>query len=960
MKYDLYFIRQYWKCHKKRAALLLLSYVLLIVFAFVSLSMVRTEMRRVYHDNFDSEDSIEYLANGSGAYNIRMFNISGDEYAAMAEDGSVGLIGCEYVGNKLGNKKASLSYGAYDGSAAYELSGMRLKEGRFPEKKGEAAMSERALSIMGIEADINDSITLSEYNEEGADTGSRQFILTGIIRDDGTCHTRETSVHYDENLEGRPQPSIVFSIDEIDAESAIRCAMIRFKDGDRLADPAMDVSAIHEFYRKFVYADEEGLRQKHPVRPGGYDSSYFAYAAEIMGSGMEEILSPEEYTGVMKNGKAVFFEYVCLFAGIVMGVSLMCSLMIVMPEKMNSYKILEKTGYPLWRIGRMAFLEWILFSLAGLVLGFLAAGGIYELILFVQWRFFGMEPFRAFFSEWGITMVTHNPSAVSVCFSVIFSAFSFGVSFLFARKAVQNKRIKRPAAKKTGKSGKKFQTNMAKVMNRPVIRVIQALSLSLVLIIGCASSMFFSTDGKSDYSNPQISNQGHIFNTREEFDMKKYGIDCVLEYSKPDMMLGPALSTTEAGKSGISVDEEKLFSNNSVFSRCFSWTDILSLFVYLPKDEAPPEGMSVYEWKMAESVEADRFVGVEYSTLYSAGAGFIMNDEMLELLGADVKSMDEGRVLIVSAEPGTCLFEDMGTLPLYTASYEDHNSSYSHPVRINKFQAEIGDRICLDEEFQEKEPLLYDIVKKFSRPRMLVFSMKGAGKLGIHQKKYHTSYVSYKRGISDKDLKQVFSGLTPELSGYKIYTLEEQQSLYEKIQIKEKIAYYTVFVMFVLLSMTGYAAALKLQAQMCRKDVSIFRSVGASKNQIKIGIFREFMKIPLAVCTLSWILVKALKFFLKWRYEICLRLKETADSAQRLPDPSFSAENTEAAKIFIETQLKYLKQQSAYLTRYEMWKVDTWKVYIGLSLFVLLFISAASFITARKAADAGIITEKEE
>lgn len=75
MKYDLYFILNYWKIHWRKALLILLSYILMTVFVFSAFSMVRTEMRRAYYDNFTSRSSM-YIFNGCGGYNTMIKGLS--------------------------------------------------------------------------------------------------------------------------------------------------------------------------------------------------------------------------------------------------------------------------------------------------------------------------------------------------------------------------------------------------------------------------------------------------------------------------------------------------------------------------------------------------------------------------------------------------------------------------------------------------------------------------------------------------------------------------------------------------------------------------------------------------------------------------------------------------------------------------------------------------------------------
>ena len=113
------------------------------------------------------------------------------------------------------------------------MSGIKLKEGAFPERPGETAVSELALSNMGIDAGVGDTITLTEYETDSDGgrhaVGARVFALTGIFRDDGTRDGWETFPS--DGIYRLYEPVILLAPEDMDLSGAVLDVMFRMKGG---------------------------------------------------------------------------------------------------------------------------------------------------------------------------------------------------------------------------------------------------------------------------------------------------------------------------------------------------------------------------------------------------------------------------------------------------------------------------------------------------------------------------------------------------------------------------------------------------------------------------------------------------------------------------------------------------------------------------------------------------------
>lgn len=933
MKYDLYFILNYWKIHWRKALLILLSYILMTIFVFSAFSMVRTELRRTYYDNFTSSSSI-YIPNGCGGYNTMIKGLSEKDASDLEAEERVIQSARVYTSVYMGNDEFSYTYGAYENDTAYELSGIRLKEGAFPQKSGETAISELALSNMRIDAEVGDTITLRQYDSERNYAGESQYLLTGIFEDDGTrdgwetCSTRFISVF---------EPVILLSIEDIDIPSSVLSVMYREKNGDRLGRA---LTGEEEENEHLLWLESYLLKAENGCSQGAYDSSYFT---AVSGVG----LNVYSYDGAIITAKSNFYRYTCAAAAVVMAITLVCSLLVVMPQKLRSMKMMYKIGYPLWRLKRMMILEWLVFTAAGLILGFVFAVICYELLLQLQSNVFGLDIYHAWdaVTEWGIKQVTYSPELSAVLFVAVSSVIAFGIPTVFLKRLMfkQNKKIKSHSAA----SAVTFGKGMRKIFHQPVIGGLQIISLVTVLAVGCTSMMFFSTNGKSSFENPQILAQGMIFETDLKLDMRQYNIDCTIENGDLSGLVG-LLDTSNMDCGLDAINTEKLSSSDKI-DTCYAWSEIYNLFGCYPNGSEAPKEMSLHNRDFFAPGEITWY-GLDDYDIYDIKSALIMNDSMLEKLGADVKAMDTGKAAVISLASKK-VFEDVQSISLFTAiGKPDTDMQFAYEILGSKiFTAEIADIVAVNEEPEETDPLLYDIINKLSNGYILVFSAQGAKESGLYNKNFDHVYLQYSSGTRDGDIRSILSDVNFSKSKLDMTTITQQQNRYDVIMLKEYAVVFTVFLMFLLMALIGYIQTLKLQIGQRKAQIKILRAIGTSRKKLSRSITLQLMKIPLLSCVLGAAAAALLKAFFKHRYDICQGLREIAHN---------EANNT--SEIYIDAMTQYSEQAELFLTKYEMWKVSAIGAFAVLAVFITVIIFLFLRRISAKAVKSDIITGGEE
>ena len=928
MKYDLFLIFSYWKMHRRKAAAILLTYLLMMTFVIVSFGMLRTELRRIYFDNFYSSGFYDAPAygrtGGAGAYNAAFMGMAAEDAAALASEPSVTQSGRLYTSRScLGNEAAYYTYGAYMDGTAYELSGIKLKEGAFPERPGETAVSELALSNMGIDAGVGDTITLTEYETDSDGerhaVGARVFALTGIFRDDGTRDGWETFPS--DGIYRLYEPVILLAPADMDLSGAVLDVMFRVKGGSHMASLSeQEIKEWDALYGKYMAKAENG------ARVGAYDSSYFTRVINL----------GENYGGTPKSGKSVFYRYACFAAAAVMALALACSVLTVMPGRLSSMRIMCRAGYSLRRLRRMLAAEWGLFTVAGLAAGFLSGCGIYEIFLQIQHRFFGLELCRAWEAEWGIRQVTYPPCLMAVLFTVAASAAAFFAPVVFLKRLLFH--AGRMAGKKAAPV-KSFSGGIGKVFGQPLLRFLQVVSLSLALVVGCAAMMFFSTDGKGAYSNPQILAQGRIFETQLGLDMRRDGIDCAVECR--DRYDPYALADERDAADGLPAEEVERLSGSGFLENCFAWTPLNVYGCYVHGEEAPREFVryrvllgGAFESREKQAMEE---LGMGRYELYNVSCPLMVSDGLLRKLGADLRDMDEGKAFVLSLS-GTGLFEGVDSLSLFAYACKD------------VFPCAISDVAALDPALSAREPLLYGLMdtlyercKTTDSGYLTLFSWEGARKLGIGRG-FSEMYLAYADGTTDRDMRRLLDGVNLTEANLDVSTFSQRQKRYDRTMAKEYSIVLTIFLMFIALAFTGYVQTMKLQLLQRERQIAMLRSIGASKRKLWAHMALLLMKAPALAFFLGGAAVFGLKRFLEWMYRYGMKYYEMAS---RAGDSSSAA--------YISAYTRYVEISGRFLTEYEMWKVPVAPLFLCLAAFLAAGVFLAACRIAWQAVSGDIV-----
>lgn len=905
MHLNLFLIKKYWICHKKQALILILSYILLITFIFTSLSMLRTELRRTYVDLFSTENNINNYGDVySGAYNFNLIGVNNDYVEDLSNRTYISQCETLYIGGKMGIDSLKYTYGSYSNSIAFEMSGILLKEGNLPLNSGEITISERVLNYLQIDSSIGDTITLSTYDFDGNYLKDATFILVGIIKDDGYHADWETEKVTEGSFLNFHEPVILISnYDMAKVENPMLCAMIRFTFGQRLISLSnKETEILSNFMENELY-----VNSKCVIR-GSWDSSYFTYLNNI---------SNDEYNGYIKSAKSNYYQDVSFIASVVMIITLISSLMTIIPNRLKSMKLLHQIGYSIKKLQLMFMLEWFIFTTVGLILGLSIAMLLYEVILQVQYHVFGLGLYRAYNVEWGIKMITYNPFIFAIICTLIGSLIAYIIPCIKLKKLL-SPRIDNNSNLKLKRKKNNIHDIVKSILYQPLITGLQIVSLILVLVVSSSAYMFFSTENKSSKQNPQILAQGDLFNTNIGLDMRTYNIDCTLQSTN-----GTIAGIMQTDTTGITKEAMNNIESSPLFKNVIGFKNIYGVFLYYPNGTHITQNIQNIDDLFAP--QEKQWYGIQNYDIYTFNNCMIVSDSIISQLSKycniNIEKLNKGGIIEFDLEGGS-KYQVGDILPIVTAygKYNINNEStyYYDLQKVTFSNSEILSKISINSLTYEENPLLYSIFSSNSK-YIMVYSMQGAKSIGLVNSNVSNVYLTYAKNTTDNIALEFINGTLSANMEVSKTTLTDCQSDYNKSMIKEYLIVFTVFGLFFIISMIGYIQTIRLQIYKKSYQFNILQSLGISKNKLQTSIVSQILTTPIISSIIALIGIQGLRIFLEYKYnywEILYYQK---------------------GEYTTDNQIKYLLQQAKYFTQYEMYKVPIAKIFIILVFIILIF-----------------------
>ncbi len=899
MKYDLELILKYWRTHKRQAISFLMIFVILLSYLFISFSMVRTELRRIYFDaQYTGVSRRGYVGDGDGNYNFILYNVKNSDIPQLDMSNIIAEYESVFTVGYIGTDSYNYTAGAYPNENSMKMGGYKLADGDMPDSSGEIAISELALENMGITARVGDKLSLNTYNFDREKTGEINVVVSGIFKDNGTNEHWDTN---DKSLNVTFEPVIILPFADINCENAEQHIMLTLVDGDKIQSWSEERN--NEFLDFLVECLDTGKCSGYGA--GAYDSSYFIYGAH----------TGENSDVYIKSAKSYLYQHMGFGAAILMTITLLCGLLVMIPERIKSFRLLWQVGCPIRRIRRMFILEWFIFTISGLAVGLLISVMGYEILLKIQYAAFGLDIYRAYKCEWGIQQITYSPIIFSVLTACAASFAAYIIPFIRLKKL-----IVQAEAKTRIKSiflPKKLPGYVHKIFGSFKITVLQVISLVLVLALSCTAYMFFSVKGKDSVTNPQIIENGSYYITDYGLDRRKLAIDCTIEDTYTDFL--PGLLDLDM-TSGYTYENQNILAESGFFSKCYAWSDV-RMFAAYPQTAEAPKALQPY----SDFVDGEQeWYGLSDKKVFNMGFSILVNDEMLQDIVSGA-NYDENSIFIISA--GTSPFVKGDIIPVFSASaIKNLDAKFGYTIdNTCRFEAEVAD--VIDMNALKNNALLSGILSEMPSDNIIVMPYTTAKAVSLPRRNFEQFYIQYNEKTTDEAVKAIVRTFnTPEAS-MALKTLNDCNTDYHEAMMKEYVIVFTVFGLLLILSIIGYAQTIKLQIVQREKQLGIIRSLGMSDKAAKVSLFKEIMITPIFAGIVSVLSICAIKKFLYKQYMLCEKISENLDTS-----PDISGE--EAAELYARLN----EQRQIFMTEYEMWKVPVWRLWAVLFTLVLVCI----------------------
>ena len=469
MKTPIYLILKYWKKHKKNAAVLLFSGVLLTAVVFVTLMSKREENARFFHEVYDAY----------GHYDVLIAN-SDDEILVKATEGYSGYdYGVMYVYGKMGYGGNYFEYGTLDDE--HNIWHVPLDEGRMPETEDEIAAVSTVLDACFWVGKCGDTITLD----------GETYTVTGIINENYGINRQGSPLSKSYMFKESPYKIPLIFVGAIDKEPLYRIDML---------GGVFDLKKSPEAHE--LEFDEYQERLREVV---GYEMRWFDCASE------RQSFYYDIYN--YNSPQLKLFKIISWIGAGISVLSVFSVLRTVFTERRGRIETLRRIGMKKSAVGVMYAVEGTVFTAAQIIFGIVFGLAAYGGILLFKVAVLGEAPYNGLTPPYLVYEKTENPFLWAAVISSIISVISYILNALTVNfKLKSPDKNRRPAS---------LSRCFGRVFRQRGVTVIQTAALMLICFSVLFGYVFLTDNGKEwtdglTYLPPSSTYSIDGFNMEEE------------------------------------------------------------------------------------------------------------------------------------------------------------------------------------------------------------------------------------------------------------------------------------------------------------------------------------------------------------------------------------------------------------------------------------------------------------
>lgn len=904
---NLYLFRKYWSKHKRRLFSLILSIILLTATAVFSILNQRTELRRRLHAMYDE----------NGNYSVALPNVSDEQYNEISQFPYIEKIGKISACGRTEIAGEKYTIGSFDNEEAEYLYHTPMVKGELPRKKGQIAAPEFILDQLYGSVEVGDTVYL-EYRTPEGEAVSGEYELSGIIRNYINRFDMEYTCNFDNitvtrNEIDHPTPSIYIHRDDNTAP-CYNNYLIGVDDKLYFTDEKNDVDEMIEKLWDITGSVISGKQ----------------YFAQITMSG---ILHPSGgHLETQKDEGMKIIGIITVLMMIVSGIAMFSGVISIMPQRVESLRLLRSIGASKRRLIFMFVTEFLLFFVIGVSLGIISACGLHELLIHLQ-KMLGIAAYRGYTAEYIIELQTNSPFVFPISLSFVIALISLIVPL---KNIITMTFYKRANVRRSRQKVNSINSAYSKITGNRLLSVLSALSIVIVICSTVFGYCYYTqTDKGTSYFSPGNANTEAAYYIVKGVDLRANEIDCAVTANIPRCS-GVAVYDKEFG---ISAAEEKRLSEAADVLAYGSYH--ADTIIYDSEHKAPPQfSNSAALWN--ENWEFyDEFSS---RTMYMIPL-LLVNDNMMKM----ICDGDASDVVLVSKNANFA-YEIGDTIPMSTCLCDETIHVWLDTFK--NIEAVVTKRINLQESDLEQNELLKSTgLFNFPDSCGIAMTAKKAEELGFYYPNYSAALLRFDEELSDDEIREKVSSATDK--PFITVTLEELEHKAKMNKLSSNANSMILFVLLFVLCFISIWNLLAMNAQNSIDKFAVMHSIGMPVKRIKRLFISGMMKTAAISVILGAVISFAGQSIVSEKYDRYAQLlgeQQQLMGNEYFPDSWFSMpleaidENDELYPVTKEME----ELRSAFMLEKEMWlpRLTVPLLLIGLIIILSAFICAA--VTARR------------
>lgn len=901
---NLFLFRKYWSKHKGRLFSLILSIILFTGTAVFSVLNERTELRRQLHEMYDIY----------GNYALAVYDVTAEQGEKIYSNPYIDKVGIVSAAGTIKLSDKEYTVGSLENEEAENSLHIHFIKGHMPEQSGQIAMPEFILNQIAVNANLGDNITF-EFEDLNNNKSSVTYELSGIIggnlsRMDMEYTSRNNMVTVTDNEVEYPTPSVYVY-------------------------PG-DTAELDKYYNYFVSPKDELYFTEET------DNFYGSNSIDItnkVSTGSKSMVfgfmsgtfeTQNISVGVSDNIKVIRIN--AIFMLIVAAISMFSGVMSIMPQRMESLRLLKSIGMSRKMLLKIFITEFIIFWIIGNALGIALGCAVHELIILLQ-NLIGIPAYRGYFTEYIVSQRTASPFIIPLVLSLIIAA----VALIFPVKEINSMTcFKKSSSKITRRKAKNLSSAFSKITGARFLYALSCISIVIVIFSTAFGYCYYTESGKgSTFFSMGRKNTSAAYYTAEGIDIKENNIDCVISAETPR---ADTLSVYDK-EYGISASEAKALSSSA---ELLSWGTYPAMTVIYDENTEAPKQLAQDAIPLNEGWEFyDDFKG---NTVYALSI-ILINDKMMDMLcGA---SPDD---VILLGHGSNFAYEVGESVPMMTCLADDNKHTQLDTMK--RFDVKITKQLDLSKINIGENDILNNC-GRFNFPNSYAIAMTAekAESCGFYHPNYSTAMLRFNDNLTDTEMRDyVASAINKPARTVTIHELEH------KAKISELSANANVIVLFVLLFILCVISIwnlLRMNVENNIEKFEIMHLLGLPVVKIKNMLTASMVKAAVISSAVGAAVPLIFKMILSAKYDeyysLLAKQQEIMGNAS-FPDSIFSLPTSlmDKADPAYEITARMEKLQDTFFLEKELWLPDLLVPLLVICAVIILSALICSISAANK------------